>query len=469
MLNKKRLPFKNRFIADINKPFDQNSLFGDKLEIFADNIQNLIQHEKQSTKINSPSLVISIDSSWGMGKTTFIDRWGIKLINDGETAIKFDAWKFDHNDDPGLSFISEICRQLEAYSKTTKLINSIKRLSLHVIPPVKAIVSSVATSAAFLNTGLVIPPVIDTVVNESIDLLSSKFKPTIEQSHKQLSSFTKNKTLYVFIDELDRCNPNFALKLLEIIKHLFNVKGICFILTLNKLSLSFTIQKIFGFPVLGQACDNDIVYKVATGYLDRLFDYQLRLPEPDKGEYAKVLLEPFLPNLGLLKYINKDDKSSTKKLDVKDFTLEIFRACCKNLSLRDIEKLVKEINFFLQINAADKSCKKIPEIFISVAIYLLSLRKKSYEEYKRKAIPLALVDNVDYSEIFHLLSIVLFGPNLSCEGGECEALKRRLNESKIDMCEYLSEKVFNPNEITSIPPILEYLIEKLEFMCESIF
>src|SRR5690606_33038946 len=43
----------------------------------------------------------------------------------------------------------------------------------------------------------------------------------------------KTGPLFIFIDELDRCRPLFALELLEALKHLFSIEGIVFVLGLN--------------------------------------------------------------------------------------------------------------------------------------------------------------------------------------------------------------------------------------------
>jgi len=48
------------------------------------------------------------------------------------------------------------------------------------------------------------------------------------------------------VDELDRCRPDFALGLLERIKHLFDVEGIAFVLLVNRSQIEGYIRTVYG-------------------------------------------------------------------------------------------------------------------------------------------------------------------------------------------------------------------------------
>ena len=76
-----------------------------------------------------------------------------------------------------------------------------------------------------------------------------------------------------------------AIRILEIAKYLFNVKGICFIVTMNKSSLISTVKSVYGLD------DNQ-----SLEYLERFFDFQFRLPEPSIDKYAESLLEKHIKN-----------------------------------------------------------------------------------------------------------------------------------------------------------------------------
>ena len=76
--------FKGEPLDIPDKPF-ANDKFG--LEIIADNLEKII-------RASSGNLVLSIDASWGKGKTTFIQMWEKKLRLSGKyKTLYFNAWE----------------------------------------------------------------------------------------------------------------------------------------------------------------------------------------------------------------------------------------------------------------------------------------------------------------------------------------------------------------------------------------
>ena len=87
------------------------------------------------------------------------------------------------------------------------------------------------------------------------------------------------KTLVVFIDELDRCRPPYAIALLEHAKHLFAVPGIVFVVSVDREQLSNSICAVYG-----ERFDAD-------GYLRRFFDLDFALPDPPGKDFVHHLFE----------------------------------------------------------------------------------------------------------------------------------------------------------------------------------
>lgn len=56
----------------------------------------------------------------------------------------------------------------------------------------------------------------------------------------------RGNRLVVIIDELDRCNPKFAIRLLERIKHYFNNSRVTFVFALNVAELQHSIRNYYG-------------------------------------------------------------------------------------------------------------------------------------------------------------------------------------------------------------------------------
>lgn len=356
------LIFKNSIINDIKKPFTFDGISKDNdLQSFAKTLDTVIDKELQRiTKgEKEKSIIVSVYADWGLGKTTFIDMWGQSLVNKEIVALKFDAWKHDYSEEPMLPFITEIVSQVDAHYKKMAKEETWTKALLQV--------GKDFVSAASLNLGVV--NISGEKLLKAIESTFQTKKSNVEKFREQLKATigkNKEKKMYVFIDELDRCNPIFALKLLEIAKHLFSVQGICFVLSMNRNSLKSTIEKNYGLEDLA-----------ASEYLERFFDFQFQLPEPDRAKYAAIEIGTTI-----------DDYFADKKCiyvdDIRGLTKKIFISCCSNkpfgFHLRDIEKQAREINLFLSVCTNER----VPVQFMPIAIYLSCLKRKYPGQYAEK-------------------------------------------------------------------------------------
>jgi hypothetical protein len=92
---------------------------------------------------------------------------------------------------------------------------------------------------------------------------------------------------FVFIDELDRCRPNYAVSYLETIKHVFDIHGLVFVLAVDYEHLENSAKSLYGselkFP----------------GYFRKFVHRSFDLPEPsdaNREQFAKKLTDFYLHN-----------------------------------------------------------------------------------------------------------------------------------------------------------------------------
>ena len=84
-----------------------------------------------------------------------------------------------------------------------------------------------------------------------------------------------------FVDELDRCRPNYAMEMLERIKHVFNVDGVVFVISTDRQQLVNSVKTLYG-----EGID-------AEGYLRRFFDLSYQLPAPTTVLFVSMLFEQY--------------------------------------------------------------------------------------------------------------------------------------------------------------------------------
>ena len=99
---------------------------------------------------------------------------------------------------------------------------------------------------------------------------------TKEELRKLLKEIVKEKKLVIFVDELDRCKPTFAISVLERVKHLFNIENIVWVFSINKAQLIMNIRHFYGEIDAGQ-------------YLQRFFDFELQLPYKSAGFFEQII------------------------------------------------------------------------------------------------------------------------------------------------------------------------------------
>jgi predicted KAP-like P-loop ATPase len=333
--------------SDIDTPVDK-PFVNDKLEreSFAKNLTLLVQSTNQP-------FVISIEAPWGWGKTTFIKMWKLYLESLGHTCLYFNAWENDFVEDPLIAFIGEISKALADGKTKGKIGTQLKKLQgiggklvRRTIPlAIQIATHGLLSQEAVKQTSDVIFANSDEIagfISEFAKDQISRYeddKNGIVEFKKELAKFAKSLSesenkrgpLIFFIDELDRCRPDFSVLLLERVKHVFNAEGIVFILSVDREQIEQSIKSIYG-----QGMNSD-------GYLRRFIDFRLRLPTPSTDELCNSLYERFNMKEVFEKRRNGNDEKSTLLGIFKKF------ASSYQFSPRVIEQCFIQINTFAKI------------------------------------------------------------------------------------------------------------------------
>lgn len=227
--------------------------------------------------------VIALDAGWGQGKSTFIKMWrGYLEHHRGDKKIRtiyFDAFENDYQKDPFLALASEMYqliseddeeKQIEFKDKAVKAGKSLVRgaLKLTVKTVTAGLIDGSAVDAVEKDLSNLIADQVDDLVKDKFEH-AQQDKKALRAFKEHLSKFAQEqgngKPIVFIIDELDRCRPDFALELLEQVKHLFSVKGITFLLVTNRVQLEQSIKAKYG--------DNDPI-----NYLHKFINVWLTLP-----------------------------------------------------------------------------------------------------------------------------------------------------------------------------------------------
>lgn len=272
-------------------PTDENLILTireDALDRNAD-LNSFCQLLSHSNSMNS----IALDGRWGSGKTFFVKQCAL-LINaknslsnidkdiaesilkvakqsnsfEGLTdnkllAVYFDGWENDSNEDPILALIYRIVQQLDLKTNGFDLNHLV-----HILGTIGDAITGRPITSVFecLNERNIFDEIRK---HEDLETTIKKFFEEI--------LFEKAEQLIIFVDELDRCRPSYAVRLLERIEHYFINDRITFVFSVNLEQLQHTIKNFYG---------NDFD---ACRYLDRFFDLRLSLPPINTTKYYNYL------------------------------------------------------------------------------------------------------------------------------------------------------------------------------------
>lgn len=371
---------------------------------------------------------IAIDNDWGTGKTFFVKQakmildayndhsYDYELSNleriknvidikniDLHLAVYYNAWENDNQKSPLLSLIYEII-------KVAKIDTNKTDISINKEKIIKDGLSAIVKHFS----GIDIKELLKCVETEAKDIFKEiKGQKSIKE---QVDNILNNlllehgERLVIFIDELDRCRPTFAVELLEQIKHYFDNDKITFVFSTNIKQLQYTIKKYYG-----EAFE-------AKRYLDKFFDLTISLNEINVIEYFN--------------FVNENSRGDMYDYVCKEIAKEY------NFTLRDvikfiqinkicIENLRKTKNEYLYFDE-----KIIRYVLTYVLPIMIGLKIKRYDQYE---------DFITGKDSTPLITIL----------------------SKSEWISYGIDKLFSENEKSSKD--INIIKEKLELMYKAIF
>jgi len=303
-----------------------------------------------------------IDGSWGTGKTEFCHKL-INLMKEDDThnIIYIDAFKADHVDEPLMTVLAEIIKILPEGPRRKAFIN-------RVLPAVRYTLKTVAKAGVshllrqdFADVANDFNEVIQKAADDSIDKTAElilkdhvEAEKSLKTLQTALTAIASQDPIIIFIDELDRCRPNFAVDMLEIIKHTFDVEGVSFVLVTNTQQLRASINHCYG-----QAVD-------AQRYLDKFIKFRFELSPHSQRHMTNPVLAAnayFYQLIGEKGFLSSSLLSNTL---LKKFIAKFIGH--QGLSLREIETLVLHIEV---VQVLSNSNRFIPDEYIGYSLLRL--------------------------------------------------------------------------------------------------
>ena len=334
------------------EPFKEDLL---KRKQYADVLTQIVKNAEDG-------FTLSINADWGYGKTTFVKMWEKVLQNEGYQTIYFNAWESDFVADPMMALIDGLRSGFEEQDLPQEKLQFSKAFWTVATKLVKLVPQwqVIGEVAEIFQDGIkeCLEDKDDLQKSLSIKKLVNDFREQLAKSAKDIGG---DKPLIIFVDELDRCRPDYAVQMLERIKHFFSIDNIIFVLSVDKKVLCKSIEAVYG----GLKIDTE-------AYLRRFVDIEFDLPEPDIDSFAKALFgqkeigKYFTTYSDAVSGENRDER-------LKESLIDCFLS--QSTSLRDVEKYFNRLEIIL-------NSKTIPHSSVDLIAYLLHLNMFHRDVYQ---------------------------------------------------------------------------------------
>ena len=237
---------------------------------------------------NSSGYSFAIDGEWGCDKTWILNELEKQLTEKKENKFiifHYNAWKNDFYDEPLVALLSVMIESLKKYKKSITETGSVSKLISSSITTLMKIVGNVVEKKYNLNPNDIIDSVKDSgKAIANIKLTKSDFNKllplenALNQIKDIITKLAKSAHIILIIDELDRCLPEYAIKVLERLHHICNEMPITQILAINKSVLVDSISTVFGKNYSNT--DNHDRWNTffADSYLQKFLDVSIPLP-----------------------------------------------------------------------------------------------------------------------------------------------------------------------------------------------
>ena len=271
---------------------------------------------------NKKTACYAINGSWGIGKSFVHDMFEEQAKREGQegtvldqyVVFRYNCWEYDYYEEPLVAIVASI---LEQYESKVCLLDEEKKSELkETLIKIGKGLFKVSRQAIKDATGFDIQGTADLITEivkgskdrvediHSYDTLFD-FKLILRKLQATIEKLAEDQALIFIVDELDRCLPEYTIRVLERLHHLFdNIPNVQVVLSIDKSQLEHTVKQIYG------ARTN------VSKYLEKFIDFEIRLTP---GSFNDNVDAKFSDYFNRFEY----QLSSTKSTDIYEFKAKI--------------------------------------------------------------------------------------------------------------------------------------------------
>ncbi len=313
-------------------------------DVFVDQLLRLMENISSA----KTATCFAINGAWGCGKSFVLDLFEeqLSVIQSEETytnkyfVVRYNSWKFDYYEEPLVAIVANLISEIE---ERTKLFpnSETKQEILGMLKAAGVTLLSLANAAVKEKMGVDAQVAFEALFKGKKEGAAAYenaheydvyfgFNKVIEKLSELLQDLARDYTVVILVDELDRCLPEYTIKVLERIHHLTQDNtNIITVVAIDKEQLVSSVKQIFGF-------------EKPEKYLEKFFNFEVKL---DCGTISERIGEKYNDYLSLF------DRSLFL---FEDSVEECLQALFRGIDIRTQEEVVKKAMLLHKLLYSDK-------------------------------------------------------------------------------------------------------------------
>ncbi|MEM7000784.1 MAG: P-loop NTPase fold protein [Pseudomonadota bacterium] len=265
--------------------------------------ENVAQTAVVRPELRGP-LTCAVYGNWGSGKTTLLSSLRRAFSDSGCLTVWFEPWRYETEDQLLVPLLIEIQSELQnsirneslkkaAVNTTYKLLGNAARGTLRAVSGMveKSVgINPYEIGEEFYKQYTDMDQNYENRLSEVqqfkadlrhlIDLAGAKSahgEISRKRTEREIKTNPERMPLVIFVDDLDRCNPERVRQLIESVKLFLHEPGIFFFMALDELQVLRAMAEPFRSYFSDQDDVNDRANAQAKQYLEKFFQYSIDL------------------------------------------------------------------------------------------------------------------------------------------------------------------------------------------------
>lgn len=304
---------------------------------------------------------IGVFGDWGSGKSSLmllmkesIDLWSKETANKKEKVaqIQFNSWQFENYEDTKLTLIETVLTEIEKDLKKKQSVikNGIdflkkikylklgvfflKKIGQQIVP--EELLKLIPTKEEWEKD--LTDDDAKLLIDEVCKGNATKFIERFREDFEKIVEGVGYRSVIVYIDDLDRCEPSRIIQCLEAVKLFVNVKRTAFVIGADERIIEHAIEERYKHKI-----EKKTISSPYSDYMEKLIQLPYRIPRLSYSEqetYITLLLCSKMEDEKQFKAIHQKFLDFRKKDKHTKYDLKSIRHDNKKLDFGEVESIL---------------------------------------------------------------------------------------------------------------------------------